>query len=566
MPYPTSLEPVPLIHPSQAVIQCNDCKTEDGVDRFCKTCPRSLCGRCAESHIRDQSTHDVVSRTGKVIRESELSILLTPCPSHPEYNISRYCSKCDNPCCIKCFLEDHNNHSFVAIETKYMECEDKLNELAKEMENVILPTLVSNKEQLKKIQQLQEKGYQDVVREVNRIRGEMKATVDERCDELLNELSKKESEKISSISDAICELEKQIPESDIFISKCSEKVREGGLDLIEYSKVTPPITLPPDCSYTIPTLVPGQNMLDSIRKLIGNLKWEDRDINLTKPPKPRMPDSDYLKPDIDIKPLGSFHTDAMCTSVVPSGKDTAWVANWNSDTMQMYGIKGKRIRSVTMTKGARIMDIALKQSGDVIVCNTDSRVRLVTVDGTITTMIDVSPYTPQGVCLNEEEEIVLCMAGRRDGNHVAVYSPDGKERVREIVVIGEQGKDMLTNPRRVVMNGECIAVMNYNSNVVACDEYGKIRWVYDGSQAQSGKLFAWGMCVDKFCNLLISDWRNGCVHYVNRAGGLIQTLLTKDQHGIEKPRGIGVGDETGTIWVGGGRFEKKVWIFKYLQN
>ena len=112
---------------------------------------------------------------------------------------------------------------------------------------------------------------------------------------------------------------KNITESEILISKYREKVREGGLDIIEYSKVTLPTNLHSNCSYAIPTFVPSQNMLDSITKLTGYLKWEDREINLTKPPKPML----SCSCDIDIKPLGSFRTDAICTSVIPTGKDAA---------------------------------------------------------------------------------------------------------------------------------------------------------------------------------------------------------------------------------------------------
>ena len=444
MPSPIGLERSPLIHPSQAVIQCNDCKTEAGVDKFCKTCRKSLCGKCAERHRCDPSIHDIVSRTGKVIRESEVSTILTPCSLHPKYNYSKYCNYCDKPCCIRCVDGEHKHHSTMAIESKYIACEDKLNGLANEMEKIILPTLVSKKEQLRKSQELQEKGCQDVAKAVIKLRGKMKAAVDERCDELLREISKKESEKISSIRDVICDLEKQIKESEIFISKCSKKVREGGLDLIEYSKVTLPTNLPPHCSYAIPTFVPCQNMLDSITKLIGNLKWEDREINLTKPPKPRMSDSEYIKPDIDIKPLGFFRTEVRVTSVVPTGKDAVWVASVDSDTMTMYAITGKKIRSETVKVGARIWDIAVKQADDVIVCNNDNKVRHLKSNGVVTNLIDTSPYSPRGVCLNEREEIVVCMVGQGDENHVAVYSPDDKKQVRRILVKDDKGKTTAT--------------------------------------------------------------------------------------------------------------------------
>ena len=559
-----SMDDLHVKHPSQAVIQCDDCKTSACVAKFCKTCPKSLCEKCAILHRREQRHHDIVPRTGEVIRESELSMIVRPCHIHQEYNAEKFCNNCSVPICIKCGEEKHDNHSTVAIGKKYMECEDELNDQVRNMETDILPTLVSNVEQLNKTLDLQEQRLQEVEKEVNEFRERLKTMMDERCDKIIDELRQKYKNQTSDIGVIISELEKQIKNTELLISICSEKVRGGGLDLIEFSNVTPPTTdtLLSNISYTIPTFVPGQNMLNCITNLIGNLKWEDKEINLTKPSNPRIPDSEYLKPDIDIKPLGSFRTDVSGNSVVPTGKDAAWVTSTNSDTMTMYDISGKIIRSVNV--GAKVWDIAVNQSGDVIVSNTDKKVRLVTVDDAVNDLIDTAPYSPWGMCLNEKEEIVVCMVG--DENHVAVYSPDGKKQVRKIVVKDDKGNQLLTHPYRVVMNGEYISVMNDGSIVMTCDEDGKVVWVYDGSQTEVWKLFATGMCVDKFRNLLISDWENNCVHYVDRDGGLIKILLTRDQHGIDFPFGIGVDDETGTVWVGGGQWKKKVWIFRYLQT
>ena len=208
----------------------------------------------------------------------------------------------------------------------------------------------------------------------------------------------------------------------------------------------------------------------------------------------------------------------------------------------------------------------VKRSRDIIVCNQDNKVRLVTTHGEVTKLIDNAPFAPRGVCLTEREEIVVCMSGKGDQNHVAIYSPDGKRKVREIVVKDSKGKQLLTNPLRVVMNGEDISIGNYGSNVVTTGQDGSLRWVYDGEDAKLGKaIAARGLCIDKFRNLLISDYNNHCVHYVNREGGLIQILLTRDQHGIGWTYGIGVDTETGYAWVGSGS-RRKIWVFKYLRQ
>ena len=459
-------------------------------------------------------------------------------------------------------------HSTLAIGKKYIECEDKLNDLVKNMEADILPTLASNVEQLNKTLESQEQRSQEVEKEVNEFRKRLKATVDERCDKIIDELRQKYKKQTSDIGIMISELEKQIKDTELLISIYSKKVREGGLDLIEYCKVTQPTTdIPSYITYTIPTFVPSQNLLDSITKLVGNFKWEAKKITLIKPTKPSIQESENVKQVFDIELVGSFRTDISGTSVTPTGKDAVWVAFYGSDTMTMYDITGKNIRSVTVKKGASIFDIAVKKSDDVIACCKDNTVRLMKVNGVVDILIDTMPYTPLGVCLNEREEIVVCMAPMDYKNHVAVYSPDGKKQVRRIVVKDDKGRQLLTDPTRVVMNGEYFSVMNHMSDVVTCDEDGKVRWMYDGSQTQAGWLNAWGMCIDQFRNLLISDWSNSCVHYLNREGGLIQILLNNDKHGIKRPWGVGMDDDTGTVWVGGGEWgNRRVWIYRYLQK
>ena len=562
----TRTEESSLIYPSQAAIQCDGCKTELDVDKLCKTCPKSLCDGCAKRHRRDLGSHDIVQRTGRAIRTSELSTLLKPCLIHSTYKTTDYCNDCSIPCCIKCIYEKHDKHSITAIETKYIEIEDRLNELTNGLERNELPTLKSNRKHLLEAQKEHEEQFQYVEKEVNRFRMELKAAVDDRCDKLLIELKQKDIEQISEIRAAISDLEEQIKEIDLFIKSCCKKVRKGGLDLIEYDRINslPIIDIyPPNVSFNLPNFVPCQDLLSSIKKYVDEIKWEGREINVIKCAT-YLGTLDPTKPIINIKKLSSFHMDHFGMSVVPVGKDTTWIANFFSDTMEMYDIRGKKISNVSLTKNVYILDLAVKQTGDIIMCNTDNKVRLVTVGGTVTIVIDTAPYSPKGVCLTEKEDLLVCMAGKGGDNHVAVYSPDGKQIQRKIVVQDDQGKQMLTVPRGVVMNGEYISVLNLGSNVVTCDEDGKVRWVYDGSQTEMGKLDAMGMCIDKFDNFLISDYEHHCVHYVDREGGLIQILLTGYKHGIDRPLGIGVDNETGKVWVAGG--DNIMWVFQYLQH
>ena len=140
-----------------------------------------------------------------------------------------------------------------------------------------------------------------------------------------------------------------------------------------------------------------------------------------------------------------------------------------------------------------------------------------------------------------------------------------RKKIRKIVVKDDQGKQLLNDPRRIVVNGEYFSVMNFGSNVVKFDVDGKVLWVYDGPPGQTGTLDAYGMCADKFCNLLISDAYKDRVHYVSSAGSLIQMLLTREHNGIRWPLGICV-DEAGIVWMGSGGKKFNVWVYKYLQT
>ncbi|KAK3089084.1 hypothetical protein FSP39_000611 [Pinctada imbricata] len=252
------------------------------------------------------------------------------------------------------------------------------------------------------------------------------------------------------------------------------------------------------------------------------------------------------------------------------------MASIDSDTMYLYDIRGKEIRSV-MIKGQRgflkkanktvIYDMALQSNGDIVVSCCDDKVRRVSVSGKITSLINTAPFRPWGVCLTDREEIVVCMTEAGNQSHVAMYTPDGKSKVREITARDRNNKNLFTAPCRVVTNEGQITVINNEENVVSVEQHsGKVLWVYDGSQATlEQNFYPSGMCKDKFSNILVTDYKNQCIHYVNNRGSLLSIIMVKD-YGLEYPAGICVDSQSGYIWCGGDHDEVgDVLILKYLR-
>ena len=606
----SSIQP-PAVPPAQSTVTCDGCDAEFDVTWFCKVCPASLCDTCKQRHESDRflKRHTIVKRTGNVIRSLDVSKIIQPCSEHPEREITMYCKDCLVACCITCFEEKHDRHSFIAIEKKYMEREDELNEILNSIEKSTLTKLRANIDDLQKTLGLQETEFEKVQQRVDIFRKELKTTVDRSCDKLLDEIEQKKIECKSEIESVIKDIENEITANENFISACSAKIREGGMGLIGYNPGVPPPhdKLIPQIQMSKPEFVPGRDLMEMITSNIGKIEMmssDSRDIEkvvteetvsvdligeskdtctirdiLEKLARlvggasgpsvtPRDDESKLLVSreklgSVSAQVLGSFQTNVSCKTLAVFGKGTALVGDWHSNTIYLYDESGRIVKSVEMTSG--VWGLALNRFGKVIVCSDDKKIRLVTGSGKVSTLADTLPFRPRGVYLTTKEEIVVCMAGKGEKNHVAVYSMDGKSKLREITMKDKQGRQMLTDPVCVVMNGEDFSVLNNSNNVVTFDQSGKVRWVYDGSQAdREGRFVPLGLCADKFCNLLISDWGRHCVHYVNREGVLIQLLLTQEQHGIQSPWGIGVDNRTGQVWVGND--SRTVWVVKYLHT
>ncbi|KAK3097830.1 hypothetical protein FSP39_013595 [Pinctada imbricata] len=195
-----------------------------------------------------------------------------------------------------------------------------------------------------------------------------------------------------------------------------------------------------------------------------------------------------------------------------------------------------------------------------IVTSSDRKVRLVSESGEVSTLINTSPFIPYGVCLNFKEDIVVCLRGQDDRNHLALYI-DGK--LHKIRGRDSKGKRQITDPYKVVSCGKYLCVLIWNPiHVVCVDERSDVRWVYDGKVAGLRDSFdPRGISVDKYNNLLVTDYNNDCIHYVDGEGRLIQIILTHRQIGLLRPWGICV-DNTGQIWVGNS--SKNVVICRYL--
>ena len=538
-----------VLYPTQKVIDCDICGGTDSVRWFCKSCAGSLCDTCKETHSTAAlfRTHLVISRTQSVMRTHGPAKIAKECPRHKGKELSAYCKACGDACCIQCLADDHQNHKFCPIDEAYLTAEKRLNSYINELDNFVKSELEQLTTNTETEIETHENKISKLKTKVNAFRQELKDAVDKSCDDLIDSLEKPNTERKAFL----LEIEKQKQNVVHLTNECTEKIWEGNLDIITYNPPDPSSLIPirqksPDL---VPEFVPGRGLIEIIKDGVGNIEYtEVKREDQTKEPSHTTQACETGK--FQVTKVGSFQSEIGATAMATAGKNRAWVAYFMSDTMYLYDTEDKVPRSVTVRKEVGINDMEVKRSGEVIVTNSDKKVRMVDAKGKVTTLINTAPYEAYGVCLTETEEIVVCMRGQGDKNHIAVYSPDGKRKVSGVRGRGTDNVNLITWPYRVVQIGEDFCVVNYGGNVVSVDRTGRVRWVYDGRVANLGSFSPMGICSDKYHNVLLTDYYNNCVYCLDREGQLIQLILTEKQVGMWGHYSITVDKETGMVWVG----------------
>ena len=343
-----------------------------------------------------------------------------------------------------------------------------------------------------------------------------------------------------------------------------EKIWEGKLDLIEYSQPSSSSLVPnqPSNSFVKAKFVRDTKVLDDLRKGLGRIEFWD--IVKIENVAPKEECGTFDRSNLQVLRMKHFKSKMDVVSITMAGKNRAWIADSDCDTMYLYDDKGKVVKSVAVEEDVCIRDTVVTSTVEITVTNNDKKVRRVAVDGTLTTLIDIAPLNPWGLCLTDIGYIVVCIRGKGDENYLAIYTADGRSKVSEVRGSDAINKRIMTNPYRVIQNGKDFCVVNMDQNIVCVTQGGDLRWIYDGQSAGlKAPFFPRGLCCDKYHNLLVSDFRNNCVHYIDGEGQLIQVMLTGDQLGLKRHWGIGVDDETDQVWVG--NLGNDVVIAKYIK-
>ena len=569
---------IPVTVPSQTVVTCEGCETEFNVSWYCTDCPASLCDQCKEQHGANKflARHAVVPRSERVLRSHDKGKLCERCKHHPEKDVITFCTECQVPCCVVCHKEHHQKHIIELIEDTYLAKEKSLNEFVQKLQKKRIPSIQSRESIVSEKKKKTNTNFTKAENDVNYFRQTLKDKVDKSCDRFISQLRERANQCMSGFDLELQELQEDRVNVGNIVDECCNRIREGGLRLLQYNP-DPPLEGTTSPGDTVrPIFVPMEDISESITNNAGKILFKtDKSADseevsqLSKKnanEKAGLPRAKYFRPKIDIEVVGSFDAEIKAKSVVPVCDDKAWLCHFSSERIYLYDRGGSLVKSVTVQLASHVWDIALDLSGQIIVCNDDKKVRLVSAKGQVTTLIDTAPFAPRSICITSQGEMVVCLKSdtlQQNGNHVAVYSGDGKRKLHEIKPTDSKGRDLFTFPYCVIQHGNDFCVVNHADKVISVDRHSKVNWIYDGTQAKLKEKFKpIGICEDKYRNMFISEEGNYCVHYIDHVGSLIGIVLTQEQHGVESPWGIGFDIDCGKIWVGSVD-SSEVKIFQY---
>lgn len=271
--------------------------------------------------------------------------------------------------------------------------------------------------------------------------------------------------------------------------------------------------------------------------------------------------------DIEIKILESFETDlSYINPLCPINDRIAYMGCAVDKTIRKASLYPK-LKEIENNKQVEICSIVPFSSGELLMSSTnDSSLKLIALDGSIQSLYDFEHLIPKGVCIKDDQEILVGLREVTDRpfniNHNSerqVRRLDSHGRTRSIYEFDYKHSRLFTVPTRIAASTSDTFVLDMknedNGRIVALNPTGNLKWIYSGCTSSQYKFCPNDVTLSSSGLLIMPDTYNNALHFVNGKGELIlyQKLNT---FGINLPCSVAM-DYKGRLWVGTGKNKNK---------
>ncbi|XP_033728776.1 uncharacterized protein LOC117317918 [Pecten maximus] len=527
-----------------SALMCSDCETDEEVKWFCQECQLNFCDRCQAHHLRRKKSksHSIVPmREAKYTQISESRRL---CVVHPGMSIDYWCESCASVICIKCVPGRHKKHTWCAIDDFMGRTQKKIRDKTDEFREMWLKYRTAMSDDSR----FSEYFTQCIARlneDVNNQASILCQEVDKMKEDLLKEIAiferketlKKDKNQVGMKEDMTAlnalitntELELKCCDSASSLNVLSKRLsdQEGCFQCPEINRCHPP-------TLSIPEHFDQLKLVS----LFGQLKYPSS-TNLDEKVIYEVK-AKYLKTKTTRKIL------ALCVQ----DNGNIWVSfDGNRFLMLMDEYLGILKESCDTEFG--VVSMSLYKNTDIVFTRfMDTCVqRLVSNGDRMMTIADLYPYYAKGVCVNNENRVLVC-AVTSSTKTCKIVKMTGRGQIL-MEITNDAEREPLTLPYRIasVDGGELFVVdMATDDHRVICLDKQRDRlfsWSWRGEGV--GSVDPLGIACDKnVC--YVTDEINNRIYMFPKKNNTAVVLLDESTR-QSGPRCITV-DRKGCIWVG----------------
>ena len=553
----------PLLKP----VPCDIC--DNAAAKFhCNTCGDALCPTCKSHHLKSRGTrnHDIVPYAQKLSPKYLAGLF---CHTHKANTPDYWCDTCGVPICGPCITKEHKGHQFSNITAVLSERRDALLEETKTLRDKTVGEWEEVLEEAKKITADYTGTIDMIDKELADRAKAMHAQVDAILSQSKKTLQQIKAGNLTKLQDQEKYISDRLQQLKEDVAKYEDQLKYADPNaLLQYKQGTvlsKDETKPPSLEKApIPVFAKGQNDVDSMEKMFGQLSIQD----LGKKKKAEISSSSSStqksrsdrkdgqrslipKPSVQCQlDVDTCHPRIACVD-----RSRAWVVT-REETLQLMNRDGQATDTINIDPYIR--DMTMTSNGDILLVDSTDNIKSVcTQKKKISTLFRTSGKS-WGLCCLPNNDIVVTISS---DHQVIVYSRDGKVR-RTLDNI------KFRYPYKVAVNkvNQDICICDHDSDawysegkLINVGADGQLRYEYTG---QGGNKFCpVGVCTDQMGHVLVTDYKNHRVHILDQDGQFIQYVLTTEQ-GLHQPNTLDV-DRECHVWVG--EYDQHVKIARYLE-
>ena len=457
------------------------------------------------------------------------------CIKHSSKKCTQLCTECNSLICSVCVASgEHEEHGKKDILKMFKNKKELMQKDLQDLEKSIYPRYqeaVTNipiqradvNKHFQKLKTALDKQGEALHTEIDTIKQGIKSEVDEMEAQHIAAIDGQEyaiNHTITEITQAILDLKRLLDTSDVsLVSEYTSRTEEFGI-------------MPAQFQVTFPTFTPQEINREKIYQQIGSLSKLAINYSLLDEPRTLT--------EIQTEYLYKGFRSVLCLS-----DSELWTSGLMDNTLRLYNLRGKLLKSVQTKSGNFPWDIAVTQSGDLVYADINDR-SINLVSGTqIQTVIRPDGWRP------------LCLCSTSSGNLLVMMINDDRSKIKkskcaqskvvryfgstetQSILFDDQGNKLYSSGyfKYLCENRNldiCVADCDAGA-VVVVSAAGKLRFRYTGPPSTTMAFKPYRITTDSQANILTTARENYRIHIINKDGYFLRFI---HNCGLQRPNGL----------------------------